>query len=141
MCRRFESCYPLQIERNIMKILGFEIKRIKKTNSDLLKDMALNGHYKLDAWFGLTYASWLILPRVLLMDMPDEWKLKMAELLEEIDATYPNAPNHIPTLHVSGRTSNGKFLKIPEWLSNYRHPDHNMIAKLKGHFKVGDYNE
>lgn len=27
----------------------------------------------------------------------------------------------------------GKLIKTPDWLINYRRPDHNMIKKLKGH--------
>jgi len=45
------------------------------------------GYDKLWSWFGLSYASFLTLPRVMMHEMPDEWQGKMADLLEEWDST------------------------------------------------------
>lgn len=35
-------------------------------------------------YFGLTYAKWLVLPRVILQEMPIEWQNKFAKALEEL---------------------------------------------------------
>lgn len=35
-------------------------------------------------WFGLTYASYLVLPRLMLESMPRRWQLKMIALLNQI---------------------------------------------------------
>lgn len=35
--------------------------------------------------FNLTYASYLVLPRVLLQSMPSDWQLQFARLVEEFD--------------------------------------------------------
>jgi hypothetical protein len=35
-------------------------------------------------WFGLTYSSYLVLPRVILQSMPDEWQWKFVKLLERL---------------------------------------------------------
>ena len=43
------------------------------------------GYDRLWNYFGLSYASWLTMPRVLMHEMPDSWQLKMAKLLEEYD--------------------------------------------------------
>lgn len=40
------------------------------------------------AWFELTYAQYLVLPRVILQSMPDEWQIKFVELLQEFDAAF-----------------------------------------------------
>lgn len=39
-------------------------------------------------WFGLSYASWLVLPRLILQGMPPEWQAKMIALLKEMDDTF-----------------------------------------------------
>lgn len=83
------------------------------------------GHDALWGWFGLSYASFLTLPRVLMHEMPDDWQGRMAELLREYDDTFPYR------LEVGSRvmatTPNGKFTTWPEWMLNYRHPDYDAI--------------
>lgn len=69
-------------------------------------------------WFGLTYSSYLVLPRTLLCGMPIEWQERMVALLHEMTETYDTdqiKDNYTITLRVDG-----KFAKDP--LSNYRHP-------------------
>lgn len=83
---------------------------------------------ELSRWFGLSYASFLTLPRVLMEDMPDEWQAKMAELLNEYDAAYSNQPDLEP--FVQFRRGN-RFVKAPEWILNYRRPNKEEINKLK----------
>jgi hypothetical protein len=79
-------------------------------------------------WFGLTYASWLTLPRVLMEDMPEEWQVKMVKLLEEYDDRYLNQPHYETAVQLK---RHGRFVKVPEWLINYRRPDSEAINKLK----------
>jgi hypothetical protein len=88
-----------------------------------------SGYSRLWGWFGLSYASFLTIPRVLMHDMPDEWQGKMADLLAEYEAAFPNLPN-IGT-SVSG-TRNGKFVHIPDWLKRYRHPDRCALTTARG---------
>lgn len=38
------------------------------------------GYDALWGWFGLSRASFLVLPRVLMHEMPDDWQLRMAAL-------------------------------------------------------------
>lgn len=83
----------------------------------------------LHAYFGLTYASWLTIPRVLLQEMPGPWKRKMAFLLNEYDDAFPSQPSYGTTVRV---TENGKIIRTPEWLINYRHPNHEMINQVRG---------
>jgi hypothetical protein len=35
-------------------------------------------------WFGLSYASWLTIPRIVLESMPEEWQCKMVELINDL---------------------------------------------------------
>ena len=87
----------------------------------------MEGYEKLWGWFGLSHASFLTLPRVLIHEMPDEWQDKMADLLNEYYENFPNQPDIGTRVQI---TENGKLIKTPEWLVNYRHPDKDMIKKL-----------
>ncbi len=82
----------------------------------------------LACWFGLSYASFLVLPRVLMQDMPAEWQERMAVLLNEYDDAYPNQPDIGTRVQA---TKDGKMTKMPEWLLNYRHPARAEIEKLR----------
>lgn len=89
------------------------------------------GYQALWLWFGLSYAGFLTLPRVLMHEMPDDWQMKMADLLQEYEDTFCKFPNDMPQPYVVGRCK-GKFAKWQQWLLDYRHPNKNEIAKLKG---------
>ena len=43
-------------------------------------------------WFGLTYAQFLTMPRLVMESMPHEWQEKTVELLEEMDKTFDWLP-------------------------------------------------
>ena len=88
-----------------------------------------DGHNELWAWFGLSYAAWLTLPRVLMHAMPDEWQADMARLLKEYDAAFPNLP--LLGTSVSAKDAYGHFVRMPEWVGAYRHPDHDAIDELR----------
>lgn len=87
------------------------------------------GYQRLWGWFGLSYASFLTLPRVLMHEMPDEWQGKMAELLEQYDAAFLHKPDTGTRVQI---TSGGKLFRTPEWLINYRRPDQAAIERLRG---------
>lgn len=87
-----------------------------------------NGRHKLSCWFGLTYASWLTIPRVMLGNMPDSWQSKLADLLEEYDLTFTNQPDIGTRVQI---TKDGKLTKAPPWLLNYRRPDCKMLQSMK----------
>ena len=78
-------------------------------------------------WFGLTYVSWLTLPRVLMQAMSEEWQHKMVELLDEYDSAFPNQPDYNTSVHIKQK---GKFAKMPDWI-NYRRPDKKAIDKMR----------
>lgn len=83
-----------------------------------------HGPTELSCWFSLSYASWLTLPRVLMEAMPPDWQLRMADLLIEYDAKW-RPDEHLQTYVVAKK--NGKFVKLPPELCNYRRPDRKYI--------------
>lgn len=85
------------------------------------------GQAALSKYFGLSYASWLTIPRVFLHAMPDDWQGKMRELLTEMNETFPNRPSLGTRVQV---TDNNKLIKAPEWL-NYRYPDVDFINSMR----------
>jgi hypothetical protein len=88
------------------------------------------GYDALWLWFGLSYAGWLTLPRVLMHEMPDDWQQRMADLLAEFDQTFPGK-NELPfSTQVSLKTG-GRFVAAPDWLLRYRRPDLSAINALR----------
>jgi hypothetical protein len=82
----------------------------------------------LSCWFGLSYASFLVLPRVMMEAMPDEWQRKMAVLLNEYDNEFSNQPDIGTRVQI---TKDGKLIKTPDWMINYRHPDYEAINRIR----------
>lgn len=93
---------------------------------------AESGHDALWGWFGLSYASWLTLPRSLMHAMPDEWQWKMAALLQEYSEVFDTHDCGIDGIYVSARRGN-KFCQLPHWTSRqfYRHPNQSVIDSLR----------
>jgi hypothetical protein len=85
------------------------------------------GYDELWHWFGLSRASWLVLPRSFMHQMPDLWQEQMADLLKQFERSFNGIDMEF---EVRGRI-NGKMAKIPEFISNYRHPDLTAINQLR----------
>ena len=69
-------------------------------------------------WFGLSYASWLVLPRVQIQSMPSEWQKKFFEMVNQLDIVMMPPEFKELDLVVSCKKNN-KFVKCP--LPSYRH--------------------
>lgn len=80
-------------------------------------------------WFGLSYSSYLVVPRTLLCGMPDDWQEKFATLLDECRDTYDSSKIE-DNYDVKLRGEDGRFKKDP--LANYRHPPALPYASKKG---------
>lgn len=87
------------------------------------------GHERLWAWFGLSRASFMVLPRVLMHEMSDEWQDKMETLLREYEDEFPNQ-SHLPSTRIQAVREH-KLVKWPEWLLRYRHPNRDEISQCK----------
>lgn len=72
-------------------------------------------------WFGLSRASWLVLPRAFLHQLPDELQHRLAVLLTEIDEFFPR-PLPVSTT-VRTVNDDGRLVRTPDYITNYRHPD------------------
>lgn len=111
-------------------------KRTKAGRPSGLSVIADSGSDALDLWFGLSRASFAILPRTLMQEMPDEWQGKMAALLNEYDAAFTEWPTDQWDAVRAQLTKNGKCVRSPEWLVNYRHPNRAAINALRPNIKV-----
>lgn len=88
-----------------------------------------SGHDRLWRWFGLSYASWLTMPRSMMHEMPDDWQDRMAQLCEEWDEAWDSSEMPYPRVNAVG--ADGRLRKWPDWLLNYRHPKRNLIASMR----------
>lgn len=95
---------------------------MKHQNYDQRKDLHL--------WFGLSYAAFLVMPRVAMMQMPKEWQESMAELLNQYDETIDTSAFGVKGCRVQALNSEGKLMKMPDELLNYRHPQPEVVAQL-----------
>jgi hypothetical protein len=109
-------------------------KSLRQRMVDQLAHEAQSGSSRLWGWFGLSYASFLVLPRILMQEMPEDWQKRMAILLEEYDDAYPNHPEI--ECNVMRRAGN-KFIRWPEWLLDYRHPNRKEIKRAGAAINAG----
>lgn len=72
---------------------------------------------KTHEWFGLSYASWLVLPRLALQEMPPDWQERFYALIDEAQERYGM---ETPETIVNRRDARGRFIKNDPW-SDYRH--------------------
>lgn len=80
-------------------------------------------------WWSITRASFLILPRVVLHEMPDKWQNKTAELLSEFNEWFPGWKSE--EYRAYGVDDSNKMVKIPDWLKNYDVPNLKELDRLK----------
>lgn len=78
--------------------------------------------------FGLTYASYLVVPRVLLAEMPLEWQKRFVEMMDQFHAEYPNW-NDDYSVHLVDE--NGTEIAVDP-LSSYRHPNWTAVYAARG---------
>lgn len=94
----------------------------------LLVQAINDGPERLSTWFGLSYASWLTMPRVLMEAMPPEWQGKMAALLEEWDGAWNTDAYGGTRVMLHER---GQYTKMDPRLINYRYPDFEWVESLR----------
>lgn len=90
------------------------LKRLKEL-VDLINDKSIEESSEpIHEWFGLTYSSYLVLPRIFLQEMDKEWQVKFVKLLKELENEF-NDPydNYLVKPRI-----NNKFVK--DITNNYR---------------------
>ncbi len=70
-------------------------------------------------FFGLSYSSYLVIPRTLLEQMPVKWQQAFVFLLDQANDYFDGIPDVRYSVHAR-HESTGKFIMDP--LANYRHP-------------------
>ncbi len=78
-------------------------------------------HYSdgpMHGWFSLTYASYLVVPRSIIQEMPCEWQQRLVDLLDEMNEKYGG---HLVDKRyaVQDRDERGRFQS--DELASYRH--------------------
>lgn len=74
------------------------------------------------AWFELSYAQFLTVPRIFMERMPAAWQRRIVACLRELDAAFdwrPKAGNFWVTL----RSDEGRFVPLDPNICNYRRGD------------------
>ena len=79
------------------------------------------------AWFGLTYAQYLTIPRTVLQSMPNEWQQRFVKCLEEMNNTIDWKPEE-GTYYCYLRKPNGRFTKDP--LADYERGRRQLPLKV-----------
>ena len=70
-------------------------------------------------WFQLTYAAYLVLPRVMLQSMPIEWQDRFVGCLGELEVAFPDYES--PAYAVFTRREDGRLSVESEDVRLYRH--------------------
>ena len=80
------------------------------------------------SFFGLSYASYLVLPRTILQSMPSKWQKDFVKLLHELDDTCAKHGISTPDYTVNAREK-GKFIK--DKYSKYNHGTRNVFNEVQ----------
>ena len=84
------------------------------------KELDLRHDGPIHLWFNLTYASYLVISRVLLQSMPVEWQARFVACLEEVRQAFPEEADATPNYAVFVRGDNGRLSVEREEMRNYR---------------------
>ena len=76
--------------------------------------------------FGLTYASYLVVPRTLLQEMDARWQHEFTALMDEFNATFPG---YVDEYAVLKRGERARFERDP--LRHYRYPDQDAVSAAR----------
>lgn len=80
-------------------------------------------------YFGLSYAHYLVIPRVVLQSMPIWWQEQFVELLHQIPETIVDDTEPVGGYDVRTRDENGRFTEDP--FSNYERGRRRLPLKTK----------
>jgi hypothetical protein len=78
------------------------------------------------AWFALSYASYLVLPRSVMQAMPADWQERAVALMEQVEERFGDLYG-ANEYCVKLRGENGRF--VPDPLANYRHPPAELMPE------------
>ncbi len=97
---------------------------VKDNNGDLVES-------PIHESFGLTYASFLVIPRLLMEAMPYEWQKDMVDLMEQFSEKYIWEMED-QRLVIRMTDQNGRLITMDENLCDYRRGDASWYEKDSG---------
>lgn len=77
---------------------------------ELAREMWEETDEPIHLWFGLSYASFFVMPRTVMQSMPATWQRRFVALVEESAATFPGWSAN---WNVTMRDERGRFLQDP----------------------------
>lgn len=135
LLKEFKVCLQGLVERTLQRMEP-EVRREARVEMNLLlctydgwgrppdgliKQTGLdprNGNGPVHDWFGLTYAGYLVVPRLILQELPYDWQRRFVGLMVEANDLH-KAPDPKGTSIVCWKGPNGKYTKAKHW-SRYR---------------------
>lgn len=103
---------------------------LKTWDENFLEPVGRKPPLDLQQWFGLSYSSFAVLPRVFMEAMPQQWQDEMAALLHQYDDAIDTTYGDIHSCEVVVKGADNRYMKMPEEILNYRHPDPKFIARI-----------
>lgn len=76
-----------------------------------MSDQIIEAEDPIHEWFGLSYNSYLVMPRSCLQSMPVEWQKRLIALIKEAQQTL--YLDDMPDYRVNAVNSDGKFVSDP----------------------------
>jgi hypothetical protein len=117
---------PVAAHLAIVVERGMVIARTEEDWSTVdFTDLSQTGSEAISEGFGLSYASYLVLPRAILERMPNDWQLRFMALIGELQSKFSWDDQYA----VFKRGEDGKFERDP--LSNYRHPSFEVLKAIR----------
>jgi len=123
-----EKCEKLSKEESLERVST--ILNSKKYLDRFTQNDNPEDKMSFNEWFGLSRASWLTVPRIVLESMPIEWQHKFTNLLMEMNTTFDWKPDDM-SFQVSAKVDN-KFVRMPYLLSDYRRANIEHLRKKMG---------
>lgn len=124
--------YPTDIQDMILKIDADHVERFQFfTTTPFTREVSeagyvcwrtpdgvtyTSGSLPIHGFFSLSYASWLVLPRLALQEMPPDWQARFVALMEE---GYERGLAGIDGLQVQRRVGR-RYVRNQHW-NDYRH--------------------
>ena len=97
-----------------------------------MDNMTHTPRYNISNFFGLSYASWLVVPRITMEHMSADWQEKMYNLLDELHNEFPNWDEEMGDIIVTHKVK-GQFAKLPSSVCQYRYPDKDFLQRARKH--------
>lgn len=82
--------------------------------------------------FELSYASFLVLPRLLMEAMPWGWQIDMVDLMEQFNEKFKSWIPEDKNVVIRMTGKDGRYTKLPEGICNYRRGDASVWKKGSG---------